>query len=83
MIVPCPHCGERPHSEFTYGIDGALDRPADPEAVSDAVWLDYLYFRTNERGLHRELWHHTLGCEQWVLVERDTLTHAIGGSAPA
>jgi len=83
MIIPCPHCGARPHAEFTYGIDGTLDRPADPASVTDESWIDYLYLRNNPRGPHRELWHHTLGCEQWIVVERDTLTHVIASAAPA
>lgn len=75
MLIPCPHCGERPHSEFIYGGDATLRRPADPVHVSDEEWYDYVYLRTNPRGLHNEFWHHTLGCDQWIEVTRDTLTH--------
>ncbi|HTC09380.1 MAG TPA: sarcosine oxidase subunit delta [Acetobacteraceae bacterium] len=87
MLIPCPHCGERPHSEFIYGGDATLYRPADPTRVSDMEWYDYVYLRTNPRGPHNEFWHHTLGCDQWIEVTRDTLTHrilaaaAIGSSA--
>jgi len=77
MMIPCPHCGERSHSEFTYGVDATLRRPIDPEVASDDEWYDYLYLRANPCGMHRELWHHTLGCAQWIEVERDTLTHQI------
>jgi len=80
MLIPCPHCGTRPHSEFTYGGDATLQRPADPAAASDTAWLDYLYIRDNPRGPHGEFWHHTLGCDRWIEVARDTLTHAIAGA---
>jgi sarcosine oxidase subunit delta len=86
MLIPCPHCGERPHSEFTYGGDATLRRPAASanaaDAVSDAAWLDYVYIRANPIGPHREHWYHTLGCEQWIKVERDTLSHRIHGASP-
>ena len=82
MLIACPHCGLRPHAEFTYGGDGGLRRPADPGQASDGEWLDYLYLRTNPCGPHRELWHHTLGCDQWIEVWRDTLNHQIDGAAP-
>ncbi|HVM80005.1 MAG TPA: sarcosine oxidase subunit delta [Stellaceae bacterium] len=81
MLIPCPHCGQRPHSEFTYGGDATLRRPSDPALAADEEWLDYLYLRDNPRGLHREFWHHTLGCERWIEVRRDTLTHRIEGAS--
>jgi len=81
MLIPCPYCGERPHHEFTYGSDATLRRPDDPNQVSDDEWYDYVYLRNNLRGQHREFWHHTLGCEQWIEVTRDTLTHQIENAA--
>ncbi len=82
MLIPCPHCGLRPHAEFVYGGDGGLVRPADPAAATDAAWHDYLYVRANPCGVHREHWHHSFGCEQWIAVERDTLSHRIAATAP-
>jgi heterotetrameric sarcosine oxidase delta subunit len=82
MLITCPFCGERPHAEFVYGGDALVRRPADPGGASDERWFDYLYVRDNPRGPHRELWHHVLGCDQWIEVRRDTLTHAIGETAP-
>lgn len=82
MRIPCPHCGERPHAEFTYGGDVAFGaRPAPSASHQD--WMAFLYLRDNPRGAHREYWYHTLGCEQWVMVERDTLSHAVGETAIA
>ena len=35
MLIPCPWCGPRPETEFTFGEDATLTRPADPAAISD------------------------------------------------
>jgi len=83
MLIPCPHCGERPHSEFTYGGDADVARPADPASAADEQWFAYVYLRDNHIGAHREHWHHTFGCSQWIEVRRDTLTHRIWAAALA
>jgi heterotetrameric sarcosine oxidase delta subunit len=83
MLIRCPWCGERPFAEFSYGGDATVGRPARPEEASDAEWYAYVYLRKNPRGAHRELWFHEFGCEQWVEVARDTLTHAIATVTPA
>jgi heterotetrameric sarcosine oxidase delta subunit len=77
MLIRCPWCGERSHSEFEYGGDATVDRPDEPDRASDEEWFSYLYVRRNPRGPHRELWFHEYGCEQWLEVTRDTLTHEI------
>jgi heterotetrameric sarcosine oxidase delta subunit len=79
MLISCPHCGKRPHAEFTYGGDATLG-PRPDATAPDAAWMDFVYLRDNPCGPHREYWHHTLGCECWIVVERDTLTHRISGS---
>ena len=83
MLIPCPWCGGRRFSEFAYGGDATIQRPAHPEEASDAEWYAYVYLRKNPRGQHRELWFHEFGCQQWVEVSRDTLTHTIAASVPA
>ncbi len=76
MRIPCPHCGERDLREFTCrGGAEALDRPA-PDAPDEA-WDSWLHLRENRAGRTRELWQHSGGCRAWLLVERDTLTHAL------
>jgi heterotetrameric sarcosine oxidase delta subunit len=77
MLIRCPICGERPFSEYVYGGDAAVRRPADPAKADDATWFAYVYLRDNPRGPHRELWFHEYGCGSWVEVTRDTLTHEI------
>lgn len=73
----CPVCGVRDETEFSYGGDASVKRPDD--SVSDfEPWYEYVFMRDNPRGAHKEYWHHLQGCRQWLVVERDTLTHEIG-----
>ncbi len=74
LLIPCPWCGPRAEPEFRFGGEPA-SRPA--AAVGDEIWADYLYYRSNEKGPHRELWCHAGGCGQWFVVRRDTVNHAI------
>ena len=76
MLIPCPVCGLRDHGEFTYGGDATVTRPAisDPDP---AHWAGFVYDRANPRGDHQEYWHHVHGCRMWMVVVRDTQTHAV------
>jgi sarcosine oxidase subunit delta len=74
-LISCPHCGVRPKEEFTIRGDASLTRPA-ADAGADA-WYDYVYLRDNPRGRHKEYWHHSSGCRRCLVVERDTVTHAV------
>jgi len=49
----------------------------NPEACSDQEWGEYLYFRDNPRGDHREVWFHATGCRKFFNVVRNTLTYEI------
>jgi heterotetrameric sarcosine oxidase delta subunit len=42
-----------------------------------------VYVRDNPAGPHRELWFHAASCHEWLVVTRDTRTHAISGAEPA
>ena len=78
LTIPCPFCGPRDETEFAYGGDATRTFPsldADQEA-----WSDHVFLRDNPRGAHREHWHHVQGCRQWLVVERDTLTHRVGAA---
>lgn len=83
MLIPCPHCGPRIHDEFAYHGDATARRPdpAQPDATS--AFYEYVYLRDNPAGPHRELWFHASGCQEWLVVERDTRTHVISGARPA
>jgi sarcosine oxidase subunit delta len=75
IIIPCPFCGDRDHSEFSYGGDATVSYP--PLEASAEEWHDAVFLRKNPRGPHTEYWHHVSGCRAWLEVERDTLTHEI------
>ncbi|WP_428102482.1 sarcosine oxidase subunit delta [Candidatus Rariloculus sp.] len=77
LLIECPWCGPRAETEFSYGGEAGILRPADPEALSDAEWADYLFYRSNSCGAHRELWNHAQGCRRWFGVERDTVSYRI------
>jgi len=79
LQIPCPFCGPRDHAEFAYGGDAGVTRPAMDCDDLDA-WVDYVFIRDNPRGPHREFWHHVHGCREWLVVERDTASHAILGA---
>ena len=82
MRIPCPHCGERDVQEFSYLGDATVTRPEEPDASAEAMH-DYVYLRDNPAGPHRELWYHAAGCRAWLVVTRNTRTHAIGAVEPA
>mgnify|MGYP001260354787 FL=1 len=73
--IPCPFCGERDHSEFSYGGDGSIDYPA-LDASAEA-WHDAVFLRENICGVQVETWQHVQGCRMWLRVMRDTMTHEI------
>ena len=76
MRIACPICGERDRREFAIKGDAvALLRPS-PEAP-DGAWDEYLNLRDNPAGPLRELWYHAQGCSAWLVVTRDTVTHAV------
>jgi sarcosine oxidase subunit delta len=74
MQIQCPYCGERDAHEFAYLGDATVTRP-DPDAAR--AFYNYVYLRDNPSGPHRELWYHSAGCHSWLVVTRDTRTHAI------
>lgn len=78
LRITCPVCGLRDETEFTYGGDASIERPAMDE-TDPQIWHDYVFIRDNPRGAHREYWHHVQGCRQWLVLDRDTVTHEIGG----
>ena len=77
MLIPCPWCGDREDVEFRYGGASEVAYPKEPEAVDDASWAHFLFFRPNPKGPMRERWVHTAGCRRWFALVRDTVTHEI------
>ncbi len=74
MRIDCPHCGQRAQAEFTY--ERTLDSVVTVEMVADEA-MRRLYERANPRGLDDELWRHSFGCRQWLVLRRHRTTHAI------
>lgn len=89
LLIDCPWCGKRPEVEFAYGGQAHLARPPAPAEQSDQQWADYLYVRSNARGLHAERWRHLHGCGRFFNALRDTTTdhftatYRIGEQPPA
>jgi heterotetrameric sarcosine oxidase delta subunit len=86
LLITCPWCGPREEVEFRPGGQAHLAFPADPDALTDAEWADFLFMRDNPKGVWRERWVHTAGCRRWFNAVRDTVTHEISltyaGAAP-
>jgi len=72
ILLTCPWCGPRNVSEFAYA-GSLVDRP-DPAEATPREWRDYLYLRDNTRGWVTERWYHRVGCRQFFVAERDTVT---------
>ena len=77
LLIDCPWCGPRDETEFHCGGEAHIERPKDPDALSDQEWADYLFMRTNTKGWFRERWSHAHGCGKWFNLERHTVTHKI------
>ena len=78
LLLHCPHCGEtREEAEFHYAGQAHIRRPQAPEDCTDEAWGEYLYFRKNPKGPHREMWYHAAGCRKFFNVQRDTATYEV------
>ena len=76
--IHCPYCDQLlPEQEFAYAGEAHIVRPENPGDLSDESWRDYLYLRTNARGLHRERWRHAHGCARFFNVLRDTVSDRV------
>lgn len=83
LLIPCPHCGPRPEIEFRYAGEAHVARATDPGAVNDQDWAEYLYFRSNPKGIHFERWRHVSGCARFFNCVRDTVSDKILTTYPA
>lgn len=77
LRIPCPWCGPRDEVEFRYGGQAHVRYPADPGAISDAEWAEYLFVRRNPSGELAERWVHADGCRRWFDLTRNTETNEI------
>ncbi len=75
LLIRCPYCEmDRPELEFRYGGEAHIARPQEPSAMSDEAWADFLYMRSNPKGIHVERWRHTHGCGRFFNAVRHTVT---------
>jgi sarcosine oxidase subunit delta len=72
LLIVCPYCGKRPEIEFTYGGQAHLVRPAQPSQLDDQAWAEFLYMRSNTKGVYAERWRHAHGCGRFFNALRDT-----------
>ena len=78
LLIPCPYCGERrPEIEFRNGGEAHIARPLDPSSLTDEQWAEYLYMRTNPKGVHFERWRHVHGCGRFFNAVRNTVSDRI------
>lgn len=78
LQLHCPYCRElRAEEEFAYAGEAHIRRPAAPSELSDREWGEYLHFRRNPRGAHREMWFHAAGCRRYFNALRDTVSSEV------
>ena len=56
--IDCPFCGERDHSEFSYGGDASVEYP--PLDAPADQWLEAVFQRENIDGVQFETWQLSL-----------------------
>jgi len=75
LLIRCPYSGEfHPEIEFAYAGEAHIIRPDRPLELSDEEWRNFLFIRTNPRGLHFERWRHIHGTGRFFNAVRDTVT---------
>ena len=74
LLIRCPVCEmDRPEIEFRYAGEAHLARV---EQGSDQEMAEFLYFRTNPKGVLAERWRHIHGCGRYFNALRHTLSDA-------
>ncbi|SNT75614.1 sarcosine oxidase subunit delta [Paracoccus seriniphilus] len=75
LLIHCPYCDATlPELEFAYAGEAHIARPADPSKLSDEEWRDFLFIRSNVKGVHAERWRHVHGCGRFFNALRDTVS---------
>jgi sarcosine oxidase subunit delta len=78
LQIPCPHCGFRDFTEFSFG--GEVRELESPDPARD---FERVFLHDNAPGPQRERWFHAYGCRRWFTITRDTVTNQIADSAGA
>ena len=75
LLIRCPYCDETlPEAEFAYAGEAHVARPANPAQATDEEWRDFLFIRSNVKGVHFERWRHVHGCGRFFNAARDTVS---------
>lgn len=75
LLIYCPYCQvKRAETEFHCGGEAHIARPADPSKTTDEDWVDFLYTRSNIKGVYAERWRHIHGCGRFFNAVRDTVS---------
>lgn len=88
LLIRCPYCGLRPEIEFAYGGEAHIARPQNPALLDDDQWAEFLFVRSNPKGVHCERWRHIHGCARYFNAMRDTrsdrflATYEVGQQRP-
>lgn len=82
LLIRCPFCGPRPENEYSPGGEAHVARPSNPSAVDDVAWTNFLYMRSNPKGVHAERWRHIHGCGRFFNCLRDTVSDRIVATYP-
>ena len=77
FVIKCPYCGERDQTEVSCHGEAHIARPENPETLTDEEWGEYLFIRSNKKGIHYERWTHDHGCRRWFNIMRDTVSDEI------
>ncbi len=81
LLITCPYCQHTFEEEdFLYAGEAFIERPQQPDEITDAEWADYLFMRTNPKGPYLEQWTHAAGCRKFFVVKRNTANNQIEGS---
>jgi sarcosine oxidase subunit delta len=75
LLITCPWCGDREETEFSYGGQAHIAHPRDPDALDDAAWAEFVFYRDNPEGDFAERWYHAAGCRRWFNAVRNTRTN--------
>ncbi len=72
LLITCPYCGSRPEIEFRNMGEAHVMRPTP--AATDQDMAEFLYLRSNPKGLIAERWRHIHGCARFFNAVRHTVT---------
>lgn len=78
MRLDCPLCGARDRREFRCrGAALPFPAPTSDQGEAQQRWSARVHLRDNPVGAVDELWWHEGGCGSWLVVRRDTVSHAV------